>query len=163
MSVFQICLHQPFHSSDNKRLASSSSSKPGTKFCSCDITNYDLFPDNRSLSFAMSTATRPSSSATTSVILENPVSQSQPTERLVLRLNRKKKKVSWKDGTVDNEFMQKKSSKKCCIFHKQKPFDEDDSEEEEDNNHHHHHDHDHDHEHSESGEASSSNDSKAVA
>ncbi|KAG7587135.1 Type 1 protein phosphatase inhibitor [Arabidopsis thaliana x Arabidopsis arenosa] len=102
----------------------------------------------------MSTATRPSSSAT-SVILENPVSQSQPTERLVLRLNRKKKKVSWKDGTVDNEFMQKKSSKKCCIFHKQKPFDEDDSDEE-DNNHHHHH------EHSESGEASSSNDSKAV-
>ncbi|CAH8258245.1 unnamed protein product [Arabidopsis lyrata] len=48
----------------------------------------------------MSTATRPSSSATTSVILENPVSQSQPTERLVLRLNRKKKKVSWQDGTV---------------------------------------------------------------
>lgn len=109
---------------------------------------------------AMSTATRPSSSssATTSVILENPVSQPQPTERLVLRLNRKKKKVSWKDGTVDNEFMQKKSSKKCCIFHKQKPFDEDDSDEE-DNNHHHH---DHDHEHCESGEASSSNDSKAV-
>ncbi|CAN6996816.1 hypothetical protein IGI04_018506 [Brassica rapa subsp. trilocularis] len=109
----------------------------------------------------MSTVTRPSSSsATTSVILETPVSQSQPTERLVLRLNRKKKKVSWKDGTVDNEFMQKKSSKKCCIFHKQKPFDEDDSEEDEDNNHH-HHDHDHNHEHCESGEASSSNDSKA--
>ncbi|CAN7104351.1 hypothetical protein BRARA_E01233 [Brassica rapa] len=107
----------------------------------------------------MSTVTRPSSSATTSVILETPVSQSQPTERLVLRLNRKKKKVSWKDGTVDNEFMQKKSSKKCCIFHKQKPFDEDDSEEDEDNNH--HHDHDHNHEHCESGEASSSNDSKA--
>ncbi|KAG2308695.1 hypothetical protein Bca4012_082222 [Brassica carinata] len=104
----------------------------------------------------MSTATRPSSATTTSVILENPVSQSQPTERLVLRLNRKKKKVSWKDGTVDNEFMQKKSSKKCCIFHKQKPFDEDDSEEDEDDNHHHH-------EHCESGdEASSSNDSKAV-
>ncbi|KAG2308776.1 hypothetical protein Bca4012_033653 [Brassica carinata] len=106
----------------------------------------------------MSTATRPSSSTatTTSVILENPVSQSQPTERLVLRLNRIKKKVSWKDGTVDNEFMQKKSSKKCCIFHKQKPFDEDDSEEDEDDNHQHHH------EHCESGEASSSNDSKAV-
>ena len=104
----------------------------------------------------MSTVARPSSSATTSVVLETPVSQSQPTERLVLRLNRKKKKVSWKDGTVDNEFMQKKSSKKCCIFHKQKPFDEDDSEEDEDDNHQHHH------EHCESGEASSSNDSKAV-
>uniref|UniRef100_A0A1J3JS16 Protein phosphatase 1 regulatory subunit 11 n=3 Tax=Noccaea caerulescens TaxID=107243 RepID=A0A1J3JS16_NOCCA len=110
----------------------------------------------------MSTATRPSSSATTSVILETPIPQSQPTERLVLRLNRKKKTVSWKDGTVDNEFMQKKSSKKCCIFHKQKPFDEDDSEEEDNNDHHHHHDHDHNHQHSESGEASSSNDSKPV-
>ncbi|GFP81420.1 type 1 phosphatases regulator ypi2, partial [Phtheirospermum japonicum] len=31
-----------------------------------------------------------------------------------------KKKVSWKEGTVDNEFMNKKSSKKCCIFHKEK-------------------------------------------
>ncbi|KAF8046014.1 hypothetical protein N665_4121s0001 [Sinapis alba] len=103
----------------------------------------------------MSTATRPSSSATTSVILETPVTQSQPTERLVLRLNRKKKTVSWKDGTVDNEFMQKKSSKKCCIFHKQKPFDEDDSEEDDD-------DHDHNHEHCASGEASSSNESKVV-
>ncbi|CAN8315507.1 unnamed protein product [Cochlearia groenlandica] len=105
----------------------------------------------------MSTMTRPSSSATTStyVILENTVSQSQPTERLVLRLNKKKKKtVSWKDGTVDNEFLQKKSSKKCCIFHKQKPFDEDDSEEEEDE--------DHKHERCETREVSSSNDSKAV-
>ncbi|CAF2096458.1 BnaA05g11590D [Brassica napus] len=77
--------------------------------------------------------------------LRNPsfsVTDSQPIERLVLRLNRKKKKkVSWEDGTVDNEFMQKKISKKCCIFHKQKPFDEDDSEENEDNNRHHDHDH----------------------
>ncbi|XP_048446752.1 protein phosphatase 1 regulatory subunit INH3-like, partial [Pyrus x bretschneideri] len=60
-------------------------------------------------------------------------------EAVLLKPNRKKKKqVSWKEGTVDNEFMQKKSSKKCCIFHKQKPFDEDDSDDDE-----HHHDHDH--------------------
>ncbi|MCI04124.1 protein phosphatase 1 regulatory subunit inhibitor-3 [Trifolium medium] len=51
--------------------------------------------------------------------------QQQP-EVFFLPLNRKKKKVSWKDGTVDNEFMHKKSSKKCCIFHKEEPFDEDD-------------------------------------
>ncbi|CAL9075759.1 unnamed protein product [Musa textilis] len=56
--------------------------------------------------------------------------QSQPPETLVLRLKRPKKKVSWKEGTVDNEFLNRKSSKKCCIFHKQKPFDEDDSDEE---------------------------------
>ncbi|KAL3530379.1 hypothetical protein ACH5RR_009701 [Cinchona calisaya] len=53
----------------------------------------------------------------------------QPRETLVLKLKpkKKKKKVSWKEGTVDNEFLNKKSSKKCCIFHKEKPFDEDDS------------------------------------
>ncbi|CAL9177428.1 unnamed protein product [Musa hybrid cultivar] len=66
----------------------------------------------------------PSSSATTSS------QRSQPPETLVLRLKRPKKKVSWKEGTVDNEFLNRKSSKKCCIFHKQKPFDEDDSDEE---------------------------------
>jgi len=41
---------------------------------------------------------------------------------------------------VDNEFMQKKSSKRCCIFHKEKPFDEDDSDEDE----HHYDEHPHD-------------------
>ncbi|RRT42104.1 hypothetical protein B296_00018847 [Ensete ventricosum] len=66
----------------------------------------------------------PSSSAPTSS------QRSQPPETLVLRLKRPKKKVSWKEGTVDNEFLNRKSSKKCCIFHKQKPFDEDDSDEE---------------------------------
>ncbi|GAB2271894.1 hypothetical protein Dimus_006723 [Dionaea muscipula] len=61
----------------------------------------------------------------------NPPQTAVP-ETLILRLNRKKKKVTWKEGTVDNEFLGKKSSKKCCIFHKQKSFDEDDSDEEED-------------------------------
>ncbi|KAL6983706.1 hypothetical protein U1Q18_017084, partial [Sarracenia purpurea var. burkii] len=53
--------------------------------------------------------------------------QQQPSKALTLRLNRRTKKVTWKEGTIDNEFLQKKSSKKCCIFHKEKPFDEDDS------------------------------------
>lgn len=52
-----------------------------------------------------------------------------PQQTLVLRLKRAKKKVTWKEGTVDNEFLNRKSSKKCCIFHKEKPFDEDDSDE----------------------------------
>ncbi|RWW03774.1 hypothetical protein GW17_00033044, partial [Ensete ventricosum] len=39
----------------------------------------------------------PSSSAPTSS------QRSQPPETLVLRLKRPKKKVSWKEGTVDNE------------------------------------------------------------
>ncbi|KAK7353836.1 hypothetical protein VNO80_19288 [Phaseolus coccineus] len=80
----------------------------------------------------------PSITATTTITIENSEpstsssqhEQQQP-EVLFLPLNRKKKKVSWKEGTVDNEFLQKKSSKKCCIFHKEKPFDEDDSDEDE--------------------------------
>ncbi|GMN51830.1 hypothetical protein TIFTF001_020979 [Ficus carica] len=85
-----------------------------------------------------------SATVTTTITLNNSEgssSSSSPTQQpqtLTLRLSRKKK-VTWKEGTVDNEFMQKKSSKKCCIFHKQKPFDEDDSDEENDNHHHHHH------------------------
>ncbi|MQM12855.1 hypothetical protein Taro_045774 [Colocasia esculenta] len=59
-------------------------------------------------------------------------SSSRPRETVVLRLSRPKKKVTWKEGTVDNEFLGRKSSKKCCIFHKQKPFDEDDSDGDED-------------------------------
>lgn len=84
------------------------------------------------------TNTRPSSSVSNTITLREPGSSQQT---LVLRLNPRKKKVTWKEGTVDNEFMGKKSSKKCCIFHKEKPFDEDNSDEEDHDHHHHHHDH----------------------
>ncbi|CAL5421322.1 unnamed protein product [Camellia sinensis] len=69
----------------------------------------------------------------------SPQHQQQQSQTLTLRLNRRKKKVTWKEGTVDNEFLQKKSSKKCCIFHKDKPFDEDDSDDDPNDGH----DHDH--------------------
>lgn len=95
----------------------------------------------------------PSVTATTTITIENSDSSSsssqheqQQPEILFLPLNRKKK-VTWKEGTVDNEFMQKKSSKKCCIFHKQKPFDEDDSDEDDIP----HHSDKHPHDHSDSG------------
>ncbi|CAI9112042.1 OLC1v1012412C1 [Oldenlandia corymbosa var. corymbosa] len=91
----------------------------------------------------MARATRqltPSSSSATLTVTLTPSSsssqqqqQQQQEETLVLKLKPKKKKVSWKEGTVDNEFLNKKSSKKCCIFHKEKPFDEDDSEDEDGN------------------------------
>ncbi|KQK05847.1 hypothetical protein BRADI_2g22902v3 [Brachypodium distachyon] len=58
-----------------------------------------------------------------------------PPETVVLRLKRRaKKKVSWKEGTVDNESLGRKSSKKCCIFHKEVPFDEDCSDDDADRN-----------------------------
>lgn len=30
--------------------------------------------------------------------------------------------MQWAEGVVDNEFLGKKKSKKCCIFHKQRAF-----------------------------------------
>ena len=32
--------------------------------------------------------------------------------------------VRWEADVVDNENMNRKKSKRCCIFHKQRPFDE---------------------------------------
>ncbi|XVE68793.1 hypothetical protein DITRI_Ditri09bG0098800 [Diplodiscus trichospermus] len=94
---------------------------------------------------ATSTTNRASSSTssvTTTVTIENnsgSSSSSQPQETLVLELRPRRKKVTWKEGTVDNEFMNKKSSKICCIFHKEKPFDEDDSDDDGHDHDHHHH------------------------
>ncbi|XP_047962421.1 protein phosphatase 1 regulatory subunit INH3-like [Salvia hispanica] len=88
---------------------------------------------------ARPTSTAPSTATTTALETSSSSNQHpQIRDSLVLKLKLPKKKVSWKEGTVDNEFMNKKSSKKCCIFHKEKPFDEDDSDAE--------CDHDHDHE-----------------
>ncbi|PKA61933.1 hypothetical protein AXF42_Ash019139 [Apostasia shenzhenica] len=71
-------------------------------------------------------ATRPSgfSSGALTLTVEEVTSSSlhQPSQTLVLRLKPPKKKVTWKEGTVDNEFLGRKSSKKCCIFHKRSPL-----------------------------------------
>ncbi|CDZ98642.1 Uncharacterized conserved protein [Phaffia rhodozyma] len=40
-----------------------------------------------------------------------------------------KGKVSWVEGTVDNEHLNRKKSKMCCIYHKPRPFDESSSDE----------------------------------
>ncbi|KMZ73246.1 Protein phosphatase 1 regulatory subunit 11 [Zostera marina] len=74
-------------------------------------------------------------SSTVTLTLEEPPLSSTTPQSVVLCLRVPKKKVSWKEGTVDNEFLNKKSSKKCCIFHKQKPFDEDYSDDESDHDH----------------------------
>ncbi|KAL1533811.1 protein phosphatase 1 regulatory subunit INH3-like [Salvia divinorum] len=91
---------------------------------------------SRQLTTAPTTAAA-TGTTTTSALGTSSSSNQQPRIRdsLVLKLKLPKKKVSWKEGTVDNEFMNKKSSKKCCIFHKEKPFDEDDSDAECDHDH----------------------------
>jgi protein phosphatase 1 regulatory subunit 11 len=47
---------------------------------------------------------------------------------LVLKL-KQTPKITWTEDTVDNEGLGRKSSKRCCIFHKVKKFDESDSDE----------------------------------
>lgn len=49
-------------------------------------------------------------------------------EQLVLHL-RGRPGVRWTEETIDNEHLNKKSSKRCCIFHKVKKFAESDSDE----------------------------------
>eukprot|EP01025_Chloroclados_australasicus_P047999 TRINITY_DN5426_c1_g1_i1.p1 TRINITY_DN5426_c1_g1~~TRINITY_DN5426_c1_g1_i1.p1 ORF type:complete len:123 (+),score=13.09 TRINITY_DN5426_c1_g1_i1:355-723(+) len=41
---------------------------------------------------------------------------------LTLAPRRKKKSLKWSEDTVDNEHMNKKKSKKCCIFHARRQF-----------------------------------------
>mmetsp|Transcript_7802 Transcript_7802/g.6973 ORF Transcript_7802/g.6973 Transcript_7802/m.6973 type:complete len:102 (+) Transcript_7802:37-342(+) len=48
---------------------------------------------------------------------------------LLLKLKQKKKNIQWSNNVIDNEFMNKKTSKKCCIYHKRKQFGESDSDE----------------------------------
>lgn len=38
--------------------------------------------------------------------------------------------ITWDSSVIDNEHLDKKSSKKCCIFHKKRRFDESDTESE---------------------------------
>ncbi|CAM6106271.1 unnamed protein product [Calypogeia fissa] len=76
-----------------------------------------------------------SSRTVTFEVQQQPIIQDnrlQGEETLTLHLApRLKKKVSWKEGTVDNEFLQRKSSKECCIFHEQQQHDDDDSSDDE--------------------------------
>ncbi|XP_058789996.1 E3 ubiquitin-protein ligase PPP1R11 [Phymastichus coffea] len=58
--------------------------------------------------------------------------QNAPTVRLRLRKPRSDKKVQWTQGTVDNEHLNKKKSKCCCIYEKPKNFGESSSEDSED-------------------------------
>ena len=53
-----------------------------------------------------------------------------PTLKLRLQKDEKdKKKVKWTNETVDNEHMNKKKSKCCCVYVKPRVFGESDSEE----------------------------------
>ncbi|TIB80058.1 hypothetical protein E3Q22_02176 [Wallemia mellicola] len=58
--------------------------------------------------------------------IERSNSRQQQTHVLKLRGHQPEQRsaVRWEEGTVDNENMNKKKSKICCIYHKPKRFDE---------------------------------------
>ncbi|KAG9509139.1 E3 ubiquitin-protein ligase PPP1R11, partial [Fragariocoptes setiger] len=54
----------------------------------------------------------------------------QPSTTIRLTKPKRKKRVEWTSDTVDNEGMNKKSSKCCCIYEKPRAFGESSSESE---------------------------------
>ncbi|EFN82980.1 Uncharacterized protein C7orf10-like protein [Harpegnathos saltator] len=62
----------------------------------------------------------------------NTIKEDVPTVRLRLRKPKSNKKVQWSQGTVDNEHLNKKKSKCCCIYEKPKTFGESSSEDSDD-------------------------------
>lgn len=64
------------------------------------------------------------------VVQESDERTAQPTMRLKLHKPKSKKKVAWSPDTVDNEHMNKKKSKCCCIYRKPHEFGESSSDSE---------------------------------
>lgn len=63
----------------------------------------------------------------TTTMEEEDLAPKEKSPKLVLRL--RAKKITWDEDVVNNEHMNKKSSKRCCIFHKVRRYDESDSSE----------------------------------
>jgi len=80
----------------------------------------------------MSSVTQTQSSQETVRRKESQAPSEVLTLRLVPQRRKKKKAVQWAEEVVDNENMGKKSSKKCCIFHKQRKFGDWDTDEDSD-------------------------------
>eukprot|EP00545_Synedropsis_sp_CCMP1620_P012747 CAMPEP_0119003232 /NCGR_PEP_ID=MMETSP1176-20130426/439_1 /TAXON_ID=265551 /ORGANISM="Synedropsis recta cf, Strain CCMP1620" /LENGTH=154 /DNA_ID=CAMNT_0006954811 /DNA_START=35 /DNA_END=499 /DNA_ORIENTATION=- len=91
--------------------------------------NVSESPGNRSTAslpsvaaVAQSSQTEEAPGSATMTITET---ASAPLEDELLSLTlRGRASVTWDEGVVDNEGLGRKSSKRCCIFHKQRAFDE---------------------------------------
>ncbi|XP_023012351.1 E3 ubiquitin-protein ligase PPP1R11 [Leptinotarsa decemlineata] len=70
--------------------------------------------------------------ATSTVTVLETEEQQVPRVTLKLRKPRTDRKVQWSTETVDNENMNKKKSKCCCIFNKPRSFGESSSEDSDD-------------------------------
>ncbi len=81
--------------------------------------------------FQMSSGTsgsKPAGASTQTQVETTSQVETPPPPLLMLNL-RGRPQISWAEETVDNEHLGRKSSKRCCIFHKVKKFAESDSDE----------------------------------
>ena len=63
----------------------------------------------------------------------NDAGEGQAAESATIRLKKKKnKKVAWREDTVDNEGLGRKTSKCCCVYQKPHKYDESSSDSEDD-------------------------------
>jgi len=86
-----------------------------------------LSHSSRNMSAGLASSRRSSNNVTQTIHAEA-ARQPEPASALVLSL-RERPQITWTEDTIDNEHMGKKSSKRCCIFHKVKKFAESDSDE----------------------------------
>ncbi|XP_052091370.1 E3 ubiquitin-protein ligase PPP1R11-like [Mytilus californianus] len=72
--------------------------------------------------------------ASPSVVLTAETQETRASPRLHLKLRKPKndKKVKWTTETVDNEHLNKKKSKCCCVYEKPKMFGESSDEDDDD-------------------------------
>ena len=87
----------------------------------------NITSSNAAISTGTLTATTTATTTATATTTSNETNVDQRV--LVLRLDQNKPNVSFSTDTIDNENMGKKSSKRCCIYHKIKKFAESDSDE----------------------------------
>ena len=71
----------------------------------------------------------------TDIVHRSASEESPPVLRLRLKKPKADKRVGWRDDTVDNENMDKKKSKCCCIYKKTRAFGESSSDEDEECEH----------------------------
>ncbi|XP_055638615.1 E3 ubiquitin-protein ligase PPP1R11 [Toxorhynchites rutilus septentrionalis] len=84
---------------------------------------------------ASSSTSRTITETLTSNEIPGTSNQEPPVLRLRLQKPHSSKKVQWSNGTVDNEHMNRKKSKCCCIYVKPREFGESSSESEDECEH----------------------------
>lgn len=99
-----------------------------------DVVNGDSGGGGGSAGGAGGAATTRTGTSSTTMVLTQQNAQSIDNNE-VLRLSlRPRSNVTWDQAVVNNEGLGRKSSKRCCIFHKQRPFGESSTESSEDDN-----------------------------